>query len=109
MAHPVDPIVSTKQMETGSVVEDHEHHDGEKVDSTSRWYTTFYLIACLAWPFIFLSSASLTWSLPSMIKYAVLAILLRFSLFWGQNEAASFNPLLPPSFPLAVRNPYLSG
>ncbi|KAI9657961.1 MAG: hypothetical protein M1821_002618 [Bathelium mastoideum] len=43
-----------------------------------------------------------------MIKYAVLAVLLRFSLFWGQNEAASFNPLLPPSFPLAVRNPYLS-
>ncbi|KAF2233101.1 putative glutaminase [Viridothelium virens] len=43
-----------------------------------------------------------------MIKFAVLAILLRFSLFWGQNEAATFDPILPPSFPLAVRNPYVS-
>ncbi|KAL9094102.1 MAG: hypothetical protein Q9165_003517 [Trypethelium subeluteriae] len=43
-----------------------------------------------------------------MIKFALLAILLRFSLFWGQNEAATFDPLLPPSFPLAVRNPYVS-
>ncbi|KAI9711265.1 MAG: hypothetical protein M1820_002252 [Bogoriella megaspora] len=78
-------------------------------DPPSTWYTFFfYLFLCLAWPFVFALSTVLTLSLPTMIKYAVLALLLRFSLFWGQNEAASFSPLLPPSFPLAVRNPYLS-
>ena len=116
MALPAASMVSPKLVDPGGVEEDHPQHDVEQRDFTSQWSRTiFYLIICLAWPVIFLSSTSVAWSLPSMIKFAVLAVLLRFSLFWGQNEAASlseatsFNPLLPPSFPLAVRNPYLSG
>ena len=34
---------------------------------------------------------------------------LYLSPFIGNAEAATYEPVLPPSYPLAVRSPYLSG
>lgn len=59
------------------------------------WVPIFRVIYLLGIPF----------GLPSMVKLGSYL----FAVFATSSSAASFTPILPPSYPLAVRNPYLSG
>lgn len=49
--------------------------------------------------------SGIPFGLPSMVKLGSYL----FAVFATSTSAASFTPILPPSYPLAVRNPYLSG
>lgn len=45
----------------------------------------------------------------NMYPYLLYILPAFSSLFWQAYSAPTFKPLLPPSYPLAVRSPYLSG
>jgi len=44
-----------------------------------------------------------------LVRLCALALSMSVVLFGSATAEASFTPILPPSYPLAVRNPYLSG
>lgn len=46
---------------------------------------------------------------PFQVHLCALALSMFAVLFGSVTAEASFTPILPPSYPLAVRNPYLSG
>lgn len=48
--------------------------------------------------------------MASLVTYLFVVLLWMLALLIGlANSQALFTPVLPPSYPLAVRNPYLSG
>lgn len=65
------------------------------------------LLLVLTWIPVFqtIYMSGIPFGLPSMVKLGS----YMFAAFAASSNAASFAPILPPSYPLAVRNPYLSG
>ena len=47
----------------------------------------------------------MAWKLPTLLQVALFYLAISVCNVNG----ATFSPVLPPSYPLAVRNPYLSG
>ena len=57
----------------------------------------------------FIPDAVVQCAVGEMAQKTFKVVAALFAAFQGTNSAATFTPFLPPSYPLAVRNPYLSG
>ena len=64
------------------------------------------LLSCLL--FFVWRSLQLPWSYSVGMHYLTSSVQLILPLWAAASTAATFTPLQPPSYPLAVRNPYLS-
>lgn len=68
------------------------------------------LLTSLARPYCFISDTALpSFILPVMVRVSRAAFAALVCTNVVSTSAATFTPILPPSYPLAVRNPYLSG